>query len=252
MIVTSNIEFREGQKGCLLDLFVPEGTGPNPTLLLIHGGGWISGEKETFHDEARYFASQGIASACIGYRLAPLNPFPAASDDVLHAVAFLRKNAKQYNLDPNTLVSFGNSAGGHLSCIAGLQRTLSNGDPAENVNASVAICPITDIRNPDQTQYPISMSFLEQFMDCSFAESPEKYSVASPMTHIHEKAPPFLIFHGEADDIVPPEQSKNLYINLQQAGVSAELHILEGEGHSFTMNSWLQIREQTLEFVQTL
>ncbi len=252
MIVTANIQYDPNQKSCTLDLFVPEGDGPFPTLLLLHGGGWISGDKSSFHEEAAFFVSEGIACACIGYRLAPLHPFPAACDDVLNAVAFLRENAKQYNLDSHALISFGNSAGGHLSCIAGLQQTLSSGAPAQNVNASIAICPITDIREPDQTQFPISMTFLEQFMDCTFSNSPEKYANASPMTHIHEGAPPFLIFHGSADDIVPQEQSKNLFVHLNQAGIPSELHILEGEGHSFTMRSWLQIREQTLEFVRTL
>jgi acetyl esterase/lipase len=252
VIVTSNIEYCENQRACLLDLFVPDGTGPFPTLLLIHGGGWISGERSSFHEDAAYFASQGIACACIGYRLAPLNPFPAACDDVLHAVEFLRKNAKQYNLDPNTLIALGNSAGGHLSCIAGLQKNYSNGESAQNVNATIAICPVTDLRNPEKTHFPISMSFVEQFMDCTYAECPDKYAAASPITHIHEKAPPFLIFHGNADDIVPYEQSEELYVHLQQAGIPAELYILEGEGHSFTLNSWLQIRKQTLEFVQTL
>lgn len=247
-----NVAYNPQQKACKLDLFVPENPGPHPTLLMLHGGGWISGEKDSFHSEAEYFVSQDIACACIGYRLAPLHPFPAACDDVLIATEFLRTHAAEYNLDPNLLISFGNSAGGHLSCIAGLQQTLSTAKPAQNVNAVVSICAITDIRNPDVTQYPISMSFLEQFMDCSFANAPEKYAAASPITHIQEKAPPFLIFHGGADDIVPPEQSKSLYIHLCQAGIPAELHILEGEGHSFTMPSWLKIREQTLEFVRTL
>lgn len=252
MTVTPNIEYSPGNKGCLLDLFVPTGDGPFPTLLLLHGGGWISGDKSTFHDEAAYFASEGIASACIGYRLAPLHPFPAACDDVLNAVSYLRDNAKTHNLDANSLISFGNSAGGHLSCIAGLKQSLSTGEPAQIVNAAIAICPITDIRNPDVTQFPISMSFLEQFMDCTFSQFPEKFAEASPLTHIHENAPPFLIFHGDADDIVPVEQSKNLFVQLNQAGVPAELHILENEGHSFTMASWKKIREQTIEFVRTL
>lgn len=247
-----NVDYNPPHKSCTLDIFIPEGDGPFPTLLLIHGGGWISGDKTSFHEEAEFFVSEGIACACIGYRLAPLHPFPAACDDVLQSVKFLRTHAKEYNLDAHALIAFGNSAGGHLSCIAGLQQSLSSGEPAANVNASIAICPITDIREPDQTQYPISMTFLEQFMDSTFAQSPEQYAQASPMIHIHEAAPPFLIFHGDADDIVPPEQSKNLYVHLNQAGIPAELHILEGEGHSFSLHSWLKIREQTLEFVRTL
>lgn len=250
--LSRDIPYSPQHKGCLLDLFTPDSPGPFPTLLMFHGGGWISGDKQSFHPEAEYFVSQGIACACVQYRLAPLHPFPAACDDVLAATKFLRANAKSFQLDQNQLIAFGNSAGGHLGCIAGLQQTDSTGQPAENVNAVITICPITDIRNPDQTQFPISMSFLEQFMDCLYSQSPEKYSAASPMTHIHENSPPFLIFHGDHDDIVPVDQSKDLFVHLCQAGIPAELHILEGEGHSFTYPSWIKIRDLSLEFIKTL
>jgi acetyl esterase/lipase len=247
-----NVAYSPSTKGALLDIFTPEGNDPSPTLIMLHGGGWISGDKSSFHDEASFFASQGIACACVAYRLAPLHPFPAACDDVLAATKFLRDNAKEFNLDPKRLIAFGNSAGGHLSCIAGLQQHDSKGNPTENVDGVITICPITDIRNPNETQYPISMSFLEQFMDCSYSQFPDKYANASPITHIHENAPPFLIFHGDSDDIVPPEQSKSLYVHLCQAGIPAEYHSLPEEGHSFTMESWLHIRELSLEFVRTL
>jgi acetyl esterase/lipase len=219
---------------------------------MFHGGGWISGDKTAYHFEAEYFCSHGIACACIGYRLAPLHQFPAATQDALSAVAFLRQNAAELQLDANRLVAFGNSAGGHLACIAGLQQEFPNGEPAQNTNAVVSICAITDVRNPDESQYPIAMSFLEQFMGQSHSESPESYANASPITHIRENAPPFLIFHGSNDEIVPADQARQLFLALTQSGVSAELHIMENEGHSFSMPSWLKIREQTVEFVKTL
>ena len=252
MKVASNLSYNSAHKACQLDLFTPSLDGPFPTLIMLHGGGWISGDKSTFHSEAEFFVEQGLACACVSYRLAPLNPFPAACDDVLNAVKFLRSYASDFNLDPNSLISFGNSAGGHLSCIAGLQRSFSDGSRAENVNAVVTICPITDVRNPDQTHFPISMSFLEQFMGSTYSASPSSYEAASPVTHISESAPPFLIFHGDKDDIVPVEQSKSLYMHLCQVGVAAELQILPGEGHSFTLQSWLKIRNQTVDFVNTL
>ncbi|QYK54378.1 MAG: alpha/beta hydrolase [Fimbriimonadaceae bacterium] len=252
MKVIRDVSYDTAVRGRQLDIFLPETKTAAPLVVLIHGGGWISGDRTTFHDSAEWFAKQGIAAACVGYRLAPLNPYPAAIDDVLQSIGFLRAHASEYNFDPHQIVSMGNSAGGHLACMAGLKQTFSNGEPAQNVNGVVSICSITDIRNPHESQYPVAFSFLDQFMVKTVHEAPEMYSEASPITHISENAPPFLIFHGSHDDIVPPEQSKQLYDALCQAGVSADLQILDREGHAFLFSSWSKIIEQAVEFVQTL
>lgn len=252
MKVIRDVAYDTVVRGRQLDIFLPETKAAAPLVVLIHGGGWISGDRTTFHDSAEWFVQQGIAAACVGYRLAPLNPYPAAIDDVLQSIGFLRDHASEYNVDPNQIVSMGNSAGGHLACMAGLKQTFSNGEPAQNANGVISICSITDIRNPHESQYPVAFSFLDQFMVKSVHEAPEMYVEASPITHVSEKAPPFLIFHGSHDDIVPPEQSKQLYDALCQAGVSADLQILDREGHAFLFSSWSKILEQAAEFAQTL
>ncbi len=252
MKLIRDVAYDTSVRGRQLDIFLPETQVAAPLILLIHGGGWISGDKSTFHDSAEWFVARGLAAACVSYRLAPLNPYPAAIDDVLAAVSFLRANAKEYNIDPNQIVAMGNSAGGHLACMAGLKQTFSNGEPAQNVNGVVSICAITDIRSPHESQYPVAFSFLDQFMVSSVQEAPENYLDASPITHVSESSPPFLIFHGSHDDIVPPEQSKQLYDALCQAGISAELQILDREGHAFLFSTWSKILDQAAEFAQTL
>ena len=229
------------------DLFRPQGQA-RAALLMFHGGGWISGDRRDYRDEAHWYAQQGVAALCIGYRLAPLHPFPAAIDDVLAAVRYVRESAADLNLEGCPLVGFGNSAGGHLAAMVGHPPA---GTLAQ-VDATVAICPITDLQQPSETHFPIALSFLEQFMGGSFSERPEAYAQASPMVHVREGGAPTLLIHGTQDEIVPVDQSRRFADALSSAGIPVELHLLEGEGHSFSWNAWSQIRELTLDFVDTL
>lgn len=236
-----------------LDFFFPEDNTSAPLILMIHGGGWISGDKSMYHEEAVWYTRQGYAAACIGYRLAPLHPFPAAIADIQAALKFCRENQNNLPYDKNVIVTIGNSAGAHLSCMAGLlDRNIETGESIQPANGFIAIAPITDIRNPDETQYPIAMSFLEQFMGSSHFEKPEDYVLASPIVHVSENSPPSLIVHGDQDDIVPITQSEMLYNALCQAGAASELHILPNEGHAYTLEAWTQIRELALDFLKTI
>ena len=96
------------------DLFRPDSREPLPAIVCIHGGGWISGEKEGMHDVALRLAENGFIAACPDYRLAPLHPFPAAVQDVQRCVRSLRARADTYGILPHTVGAVGNSAGGHL------------------------------------------------------------------------------------------------------------------------------------------
>ncbi len=246
------VVYDDSVRGRLLDIFLPDEPNQCPLFALIHGGGWISGTRTDFHEMARIFASRGFAVACIGYRLAPLNPFPAAVDDVLSAIGFLRQAAPEYGYDPNRIVALGNSAGGHLACMTGLKDKLSTGEPAERANGVVSICAITDLRKPHESHFPVAFSFLDQFMQVSESEAPDVYAQASPIQYVTEDAPPFLIFHGCNDDIVPSDQSRKLFDSLVQAGVPAEIRLLEREGHSFLVSTWNEIMDEAAEFARTL
>ncbi|MES1228133.1 MAG: alpha/beta hydrolase [Armatimonadota bacterium] len=237
----------------VFDFFRPDTEEAVPLIVLIHGGGWISGEKLVYRDEALWLAQQGYAAACISYRLAPLNPFPAAVEDVQSFIRFARSGEHEFNIDPERIVAFGNSAGGHLACMAGLCETEIGTDKlAERPNSVVSLCGITDIRGYEKTHFPISFSFVEQFMGGPERDDPELYAQASPLTHVTETAPPFIIVHGTDDEVVPVDQSRALYSSLCSAGIPAQLHEFGGEGHSFTFEAWLRIRELTLELLDTL
>jgi acetyl esterase/lipase len=234
-----------GGIGLRYDFYRPDGPGPFPLVVCIHGGGWISGEKEQMHELIPFLAQMGFAAACPQYRLAPLHPFPAAVEDILSFVTFLRSRADELDLDPGRFASLGISAGGHLAAMAGLSRYADS-----RVQAVVDICGISDLTEPHAQHFPISHGFLEQFMGGPFEGNEETYRAASPIHQVAPGAPPFLLIHGNRDDVVPHEQSVAFERALQSAGAETELCILAGEGHSFTLEAWNRILELMGGFLQ--
>jgi acetyl esterase/lipase len=228
-----------------LDLLVPESDRPVPVVLMIHGGGWISGDRTMVHDEARWLAPQGFACACVDYRLAPLHPYPAAVEDVRSAIRFLRGAAPEYGLDAGRVAALGHSAGGHLALTAAL-----TGAQEERADAAIAMCPITDLTDPRAQHLAIAWSFLEQFMGGAFEQQPERWREASPIAHASDGASPVLLVHGENDDVVPVAQSRALAQALRKAGRDVTLLELLGEMHAFSMPAWLRIRDAYLAFLR--
>ena len=130
IIVIHDIPYREGtSRQWKLDLAMKKGTGgePRPGIVVIHGGGWIEGDKSSFASREHGvpgnivdFAALGFVAVTINYRLAGEAPFPAALEDCKCAVRWLRAHAKEYQLDPHKIGAFGNSAGGHLAMLLGM------------------------------------------------------------------------------------------------------------------------------------
>ncbi len=243
----------EGGGSLFYDLFVPDSDQPLPLVIFLHGGGWISGDKEMMREEAVWLVHHGFACACIEYRLAPLYPFPACVADCQAFVRFARENAEDWGIDPGKIAALGNSAGGHLACMMGLCTRSFDGGPEDGsqlVNAVVDVCGITDLQAPEETHYPIAMSFVEQFMGKPHSEDSDSYCAASPIQYVGENPPPFLIVHGDADDVVPVDQSRRLKAALEGAGGSVRYIELENEGHAFTLEAWGEVRFAYLDFLR--
>jgi acetyl esterase/lipase len=256
MVVQQDLRYAEvGKRPLSFDLFRADDSSTLPLVVMIHGGGWISGDRYDFLEEAQVFAAAGFAAATVEYRLAPLHPYPAAVADVMAFVRYARGNAAELGIDPERIGAMGVSAGGHLAAmlgVAGKRPTAddhTSGGETRRIQAVVDLCGITDITHPEGRHFPVAWEFLRQFMGCAYSGNEETWREASPLCHVTPEAASFLIMHGREDDIVPLEQSHRLKEALEGAGVQADLHVLPGEGHGFTHPTWLELRGVALEFL---
>lgn len=252
----SGIPFAERSGSTLrFDLTLPDGEGPHPLLVFIHGGGWVSGDRSMFAEEAEWVAERGWAAACISYRLAPLHNYPAPIEDVQTFLVYAVDQAKTLGIDPSMLVLMGNSAGGYLALMASIRRQgygHLSGELVPMIAGAISVCGITRLDDPSHTNLPIAMSFVEQYMGVSFAGNEELWRAASPFHHAPGSTVPTLLVHGTADDVVPYSQSQAMHDAVRRGGGDCTLVPVEGEGHSFTWDGWLQVREAYVGFLTRL
>jgi acetyl esterase len=236
--VHRDIEYGRAPNGpLLLDACVPEGKGPFPAVVIVHGGGWIGGHRQ-FSVEPLFepLNKAGFAWFSISYRLATdLLQFGVAVDDVQTAVQFVRDNAKRYNIDPDRIALLGESAGAHLAALA-VERS------PKSVAAVVAMYPPTDLvalaenarAIPDSIRQMVRAAGMEELIRAYLHEM-------SPIDHISPGLPPFLMVHGTADTVVPFDQSERMLKRLKAAGNVAELITVQGGGHG--LRGWERSRE---------
>ena len=251
MVVLPDQRFPVEGGSLAYDLFRPAGDGPFPLVVFIHGGGWISGDRTDYRDEALWLAPQGYACACIDYRLAPLYPYPTPVADCQRFFTFVAANAGSLGIDSEDMTVFGNSAGGHLALMCGLSATVAGtSEPAVRPQSVVAVCAISDLRVPAESNLPLSFTFLEQFMDGGYEDREEAWAAASPVCHLEDARGRFLVVHGTEDDVVPIAQSRSLVQRLSGQGSDVEFVELQGEGHSFSWEGWSTIRQEALNFLK--
>ncbi len=227
----------------LLDLYLPEDVAsPLPLIVWIHGGAWREGTKE--HPRALRLVSDGYAVASVEYRLSQEAIFPAQIHDCKAAVRWLRAHAGTYGLDPSRVAAWGGSAGAHLASLLGVTAGVpelegSLGHP-EQSSAVRAVCSwygpsdllrMNDIRGAMDHDAPDSPE--SQLVGAPIQAHPDLVARANPITYVGPDAPPFLLMHGTADDVVIPSQSELLHSALVGAGAQSTLILLGGLGHGF-------------------
>ena len=227
---------------------------PRPLILIIHGGYWKAGDKAIHAQQGIEFVELGYTAVAVNYRLSSEHAFPAAVDDVFDAVKFITANAAEYGIDPTQIVTYGGSAGGHLSAFVGLSantlgRTYNEGIDASAFKGVISLYGIHDLTLQAQRGHP----FTEQFIGSTYEENPDAYRDASPVHHVDENDPPVLLIHGSLDGSVPVANSDALAARLDEAGVPCTFDRVEGWSHA--MDLFSPIGERSLwhihRFLQT-
>ena len=224
------------------DLYLPEGHGPHPVAIVIHGGGWTGRDKSDMADISERLAAEGIAAFNINYRLAPDHRFPAQLEDVQAAQGWIADNAEKHRFDLNRVYTVGYSAGAHLALLAASADV--SGLP--DIQGVIAGGPPTDL-----TLYPKS-PYVQKLMGTSYEKDPEAFRDASPLHQVSLDHPPVFLYHGRLDRIVAYKNSTLIKEALEEKGVEVELHTRILEGHILTYFREGPSLKQGIRFLNSL
>lgn len=228
--VEANIAY-DNYPETVVDILRPgrSGLAKRPGAIVIHGDDWIGGSKESMVQEhcLRYL-KEGFVVVNVEYRLAKSSPAPAAVTDVLEAAALFRRNADQFDVDPNRIVVTGTGAGGHLALMVGMTPASAELGPETKVAAVVSFYGATDVADllsgPNKRDNAVTW----------LPEQDDRLELArrlSPLTYARKDLPPVLTIHGDADEVVPYDHSVRLTQALKKAKATAELITVKGGKH---------------------
>jgi len=246
----------------LLDIYLPANAKKNvPLLIWVHGGAWMLNDKyadmgymqKTIHA----ILDKGYALASIDYRHSTKAIFPAQIQDCNQAVQFLYDNATRYRIDKNSFGLIGFSAGGHLASLLALSNNhdlpsfyASGKKPSFRIKAVIDFFGPSNFllffsnAVPENVDNPIAI-----LLGASPLVRPDLGNLASPATYVDKNDPPFLMMHGDKDDLVPAAHSFLLkgYFDLER--VPNEISIVTGAPHAGEMFDTDQVRQSIFNFL---
>ena len=238
----------------LLDLLHPDPLPPKPmpAIIFIMGGAWMEANRKV--NFTPFLAAAGFCTVSIDHRLSHEAIFPAQIHDAKAAVRWLRANATQYHVDPDRIGVWGISSGAHLAALLGTSAGVvelegASGPPGYSsaVQAVAAISPPTDFarmgRDPADAYNAEAL-----LVGGPLGARAEVVRAASPLTYVRPGLPPFLIVHGEQDEVVPISQAELLVAALQRVGTEVTYVPLPGEGHMLSEVYETQVQPLILSF----
>lgn len=234
----TDIKFaKAGDVSLTLDAFTPEGEGPFPTAILVHGGGFTKGDKTSFIKPLFTPLSEAKFSwFTINYRLAPQHRWPAGMEDLETAIRWVKAHAREYKVDVNRIALIGESAGGHYVSMAGVR---ARGDTS--VAAVVPIYAPHDLVMQVEKRQAIGEG-LGGLLGIGQEMSEANLKVlreTSPSNLLHAGMPPYLQLHGDKDDTVPITQSLRFQEKMKALGNTCDLITIPGGIHG--MGGWSKL-----------
>jgi acetyl esterase len=243
----SEVEFRRATNGRVLmaRIYQPQGVGPFPTLLDLHGGAWNNKDRTANEPMDRAVAASGVLVVAIDLTLAPEAPYPASVQDGNYGVRWLKSKAADWNGDPARLGVLGSSSGGHVAQLLALRPRDAryNTIPlaaAPNVDATVAYVatrsPISDTYARYQQAEKMQREAMIKNNRTYFAPW-ETIFEGNPQQILDRREaatlPPLLIMQGALDDNVLPAIQEKFAASYRAAGGECELHVFEGCEHEW-------------------
>ena len=249
-IVYNSLDSRELH----LDAYYKKGKKPQPAVILIHGGGWKSGNKSQMKIFAQEIASKGYSCFSIEYRLSPEAQFPAAIFDVKNAIKYIKANAKKFNVNPDKVAVLGCSSGGQMAALIGTTNNNLEFESPSGINENASVQAIIDLdgilafKHPESEEGKVASLWLGG----SFDEKPEIWKQASALNHVSASTPPILFinsdmtrFHAGRTDMISKLNSYKIY---------SEVKNISNSPHSFWFfNPWFQpMVKYTVDFLDKI
>lgn len=235
-----------------LDVYTPNKKGKYPAVVLIHGGGWISGSRENQRTMGQYLAKNGIIGVPVSYTLADHAPYPAPVIDIKTAIQWLRKHADTYGIDTDNIAILGTSAGAQLATLVGVTPNSevfkTDTSTSDAVQAIINVDGVVSFIHPEAEEG----TYAAYFLGGTKAGQPDLWKQASPLEYVGKNTPPTLFinssqarFHAGRDAMIT---------KLNQFGIYNEVHTLEGSPHSFwLLHPWFKPTVAfTVAFLKTL
>lgn len=248
-VVYRTLENRE----LTLQLIVPSvNTGKNghPLLVYVQGSAWRKQNTYANIPQLCHFANQGYVVASVEYRPSDIAKFPAQLVDVKAAIRFLRGNCKQYNIDPDRVAVFGDSSGGHVALMVGLTADKKQFDEGDYLDFASDVNAVVDFYGPTDVTKMYGMpraKWASNLPDNEIPENilyggniktnPELSQLGNPLNYVmaEKELPPFLIMHGDTDDVVPFNQSVVMYKKLIACQKNVQFYKVAGAFHGDRM-----------------
>lgn len=212
----------------------PQQSTGRPAVLLVHGGGWVRGDRSQLHGYGILLGRHGYVCVATEYRLATESHWPAQLHDVKAALRWMRANAGHLGIDPQKIAVSGNSAGGHLALMLAATQNLPEFEgEGRNPGAGTQIGACVAFYAPAQLfgRTDRDTGYFDFLFGPGYDESTAR--AASPITYASNTFPPTMLVHGNKDELVPVDSSLMMYKALSDQGAAAELHIYEGAPHAF-------------------